>query len=104
MPTSVFLPTSTSRTKLTERTNRSPAEGFPDSGTDVGKTIPVAQCRHAGPTDDAFELLLALSLLLWIGDHGQQEPDQDCISLLIISIAYRVRRIATHCVGASGTM
>ena len=90
-------------TKLTERSYRPPAEEFPDSCTDIGKTILVFQCWHARSSNDAFELLLALPLLLWIGDHGEYEPDHGCGSLRKVSSIYRVYRITTHCIGTSGT-
>ena len=61
-------------TGLTERGDGSPAEEFPDSGTDVGKAILVCKCGHARSTDDTFKLLLALSLLLRVCNHGEQKP------------------------------
>ena len=63
------------RTGLTERADGSPAEEFPDSSADVGKTILVCKCGHARSTDDTFKLLLTLPLLLRVCNHGEHKPD-----------------------------
>ena len=91
-------------TGLTERGNGSPAEDLPDSSPDVGKIRLIFECRHARSTDDTFKLLLALPLLLRIGNHSEQEPVHCCggLRMGLSSVSHACEDI-TYRVGTSRT-
>lgn len=81
---------------LTNGENRSPAEQLSNSSPQVRKTVSISERGHARSTDNRVQFFLAFSLLVWMSNHRQHEPNQCCCYLDL-----RGASDDTWCIGTS---